>query len=402
MRDKKCACGGAPYRCVYGGGAEAIAAYLCFIEFKKLYNNAHACASLTSVALLISMTVEMYTNPDEDNNNEIVVFDENDDKDEANVDELAAKIAFSGDPVRDYLRQIGKTPLVNAGQEVELATRIEAGLFAASILIGESDGSKAAAKRDELLWLKGDGEQAKDHLIRANLRLVVSLAKHYTGRGMPFLDVIQEGNLGLNRAVEKFDYHRGYKFSTYATWWVRQAITRALADQARTIRVPVHQIEKINKYERTKTQMIVDLGREPTIDEVARELGVGAQEIYKVIEIIRQAPVSLNLPVGSTHDRGQTDTEFGDIIEDKTSLTLDEQVNTMLLKEQVERVLDTLSEREAGVIRMRFGFDGSKPATLDEIGKVYDVTRERIRQIEHKAMNRLRSSGRANHLRDYL
>ncbi|MEO6513257.1 MAG: sigma-70 family RNA polymerase sigma factor [Candidatus Saccharimonadales bacterium] len=344
------------------------------------------------------MTVETFASPDENDDNEVVVFD----ADEANTDERAGSIVFSADPVRDYLRRIGGTPLINAEQEVELSKRIEVGLFAASILIGEPDGSKAAAKREELLWLKTDGEQAKDHLMRANLRLVVSLAKRYTGRGMLFLDVIQEGNLGLNRAVEKFDYKKGYKFSTYATWWIRQAITRSLADQSRTIRIPVHAVEKINKYESTRRNMTVMLGRDPSVDEIASEIGVDSKEVQSIIGYIRQAPISLSLPIGATGGQGQADSELGDIIEDKTSPTLDEQVNITLLKEEINKVLDMFSEREAGVIRMRFGLDGSDPATLDAIGKVYGVTRERIRQLEHKAMNRLRRPGVVDHLKDYL
>ncbi len=342
------------------------------------------------------MTVEMYSNPNEENDDVFISYEDSD------IEERAAHIAFSSDPVKDYLRQIGKTPLLNAEQEVELAKRIEVGLFASSILIGESDGSNAAAKPEELLWLKADGEQAKDHLIRANLRLVVSLAKRYTGRGMLFLDLIQEGNLGLDHAAKKFDYQKGYKFSTYATWWIRQAITRSMADQSRTIRIPVHKVEKINKFQRTQMQLTNELGREPTIDELASSLDVKPREINSLLEIIRQAPISLNLPIGEAGGRGQTETEFGDILEDKTSLNLEQQVQARLLKIEIEKVLDRFDEREAGVIRMRYGLDGSGPETLEVVGKVYGVTRERIRQLEQKAMKQLRKAGVSDHLRDYL
>ncbi len=280
----------------------------------------------------------------------------------------------TADPVKDYLKQIGKVPLLNAEQEVELAKRIEAGLFAEEML---NEGKKLDKKtRRDLEWIAGDGGRAKNHLLEANLRLVVSLAKRYTGRGMVFLDLIQEGNLGLIRAVEKFDYTKGYKFSTYATWWIRQAITRAMADQARTIRIPVHMVEVINKLARIQRQMLQDLGREPTPEELAKEMDITPEKVLEVQQYGRE-PISLDKPIG---DEG--DSEFGDFIEDSEAVVPSDAVSFTLLQEQLQSVLDTLSEREAGVVRLRFGLTDGQPKTLDEIGKVYGVTRERIRQIE--------------------
>ncbi|GAA3160340.1 RNA polymerase sigma factor [Planomonospora alba] len=317
-----------------------------------------------------------------------------DDDDDAPVAQVAAAGA-TADPVKDYLKQIGKVPLLNAEQEVELAKRIEAGLFAEEQLATEGDKLPVDV-RAELEWIAEDGRRAKNHLLEANLRLVVSLAKRYTGRGMLFLDLIQEGNLGLIRAVEKFDYTKGYKFSTYATWWIRQAITRAMADQARTIRIPVHMVEVINKLARVQRQMLQDLGREPTPEELARELDMTPEKVIEVQKYGRE-PISLHTPLGE-----EGDSEFGDLIEDSEAIVPADAVSFTLLQEQLHSVLDTLSEREAGVVSMRFGLTDGQPKTLDEIGKVYGVTRERIRQIESKTMSKLRHPSRSQVLRDYL
>jgi RNA polymerase primary sigma factor len=317
--------------------------------------------------------------------------------DDDDTDEPAQQVATAGataDPVKDYLKQIGKVALLNAEQEVELAKRIEAGLFAEEKL---NSGEKINPKiRRELEWIAEDGKRAKNHLLEANLRLVVSLAKRYTGRGMLFLDLIQEGNLGLIRAVEKFDYTKGYKFSTYATWWIRQAITRAMADQARTIRIPVHMVEVINKLARVQRQMLQDLGREPTPEELAKELDMTPEKVVEVQKYGRE-PISLHTPLGEDGD-----SEFGDLIEDSEAVVPADAVSFTLLQEQLHSVLDTLSEREAGVVSMRFGLTDGQPKTLDEIGKVYGVTRERIRQIESKTMSKLRHPSRSQVLRDYL
>jgi len=315
--------------------------------------------------------------------------------DEADEPEQQVMVAgATADPVKDYLKQIGKVSLLNAEQEVELAKRIEAGLFSEEKL---AKGGKISAKLlDELGWIAEDGHRAKNHLLEANLRLVVSLAKRYTGRGMLFLDLIQEGNLGLIRAVEKFDYTKGYKFSTYATWWIRQAITRAMADQARTIRIPVHMVEVINKLARVQRQMLQDLGREPTPDELAKELDMTPEKVVEVQKYGRE-PISLHTPLGEDGD-----SEFGDLIEDSEAIVPADAVSFTLLQEQLHAVLDTLSEREAGVVSMRFGLTDGQPKTLDEIGKVYGVTRERIRQIESKTMSKLRHPSRSQVLRDYL
>ncbi len=318
------------------------------------------------------------------------------DSDEA--DEPAQKVVTAGataDPVKDYLKQIGKVALLNAAQEVELAKRIEAGLYAEHLL-GTQGNDLEAKYRRELHRVAQDGQRAKNHLLEANLRLVVSLAKRYTGRGMLFLDLIQEGNLGLIRAVEKFDYTKGYKFSTYATWWIRQAITRAMADQARTIRIPVHMVEVINKLARVQRQMLQDLGREPTPEELAVELDMTPEKVVEVQKYGRE-PISLHTPLGEDGD-----SEFGDLIEDSEAVVPADAVSFTLLQEQLHAVLDTLSEREAGVVSMRFGLTDGQPKTLDEIGKVYGVTRERIRQIESKTMSKLRHPSRSQVLRDYL
>ncbi len=313
------------------------------------------------------------------------------------ADEPTQKVTVAGataDPVKDYLKQIGKVALLNAEQEVDLAKRIEAGLFAEEKIA--AGGIKDRKLRKDLEWISEDGQRAKNHLLEANLRLVVSLAKRYTGRGMLFLDLIQEGNLGLIRAVEKFDYTKGYKFSTYATWWIRQAITRAMADQARTIRIPVHMVEVINKLARVQRQMLQDLGREPTPEELARELDMTPEKVVEVQKYGRE-PISLHTPLGEDGD-----SEFGDLIEDSEAIVPSDAVSFTLLQEQLDSVLDTLSERERGVVRMRFGLTDGQPKTLDEIGQVYGVTRERIRQIESKTMSKLRHPSRSQVLRDYL
>jgi RNA polymerase primary sigma factor len=318
-----------------------------------------------------------------------------DDEDEVPVYSSAITGA-TADPVKDYLKQIGKVALLNAAEEVELAMRIEAGLFAEDKLAQMTDAEKRSTLGRELLWVAKDGQRAKSHLLGANLRLVVSLAKRYTGRGMQFLDLIQEGNLGLIRAVEKFDYTKGFKFSTYATWWIRQAITRAMADQARTIRIPVHMVEVINKLARVQRQMLQDLGREPTPEELSRELDMTPEKVIEVQKYGRE-PISLHTPLGEDGD-----SEFGDLIEDTEAVVPADAVGFTMLQKQLESLLDSLSEREAGVIRMRFGLGDGMPKTLDQIGDTFGVTRERIRQIESKTMAKLRHPSRSQSLRDYL
>ncbi|MFV0252191.1 MAG: RNA polymerase sigma factor [Beutenbergiaceae bacterium] len=321
------------------------------------------------------------------------VFSDSDD-DDAPAQQVVTAGA-TADPVKDYLKQIGKVALLNAEQEVELAKRIEAGLFAEEKLADPGNSFEGKIRR-ELEWIAQDGRRAKNHLLEANLRLVVSLAKRYTGRGMLFLDLIQEGNLGLIRAVEKFDYTQGYKFSTSATWWIRQAITRAMADQARTSRIPVHLVEVIPKRARVPRQLLQDLGREPTPEELAKELDMTPEKVVEVQKYGRE-PISLHTPLGEDGD-----SEFGDLIEDSEAIVPADAVSFTLLQEQLHSVLDTLSEREAGVVQMRFGLTDGQPKTLDEIGKVYGVTRERIRQIESKTMSKLRHPSRSQVLRDYL
>ena len=300
----------------------------------------------------------------------------------------------TADPVKDYLKQIGKVALLNAELEVELAKRIEAGLFAEEKLATDKRLSKEMER--DLKWVVKDGQRAKSHLLEANLRLVVSLAKRYTGRGMQFLDLIQEGNLGLIRAVEKFDYTKGYKFSTYATWWIRQAITRAMADQARTIRIPVHMVEVINKLARVQRQLLQDLGREPTPEELARELDMTPEKVVEVQKYGRE-PISLSTPLGEDGD-----SEFGDLIEDTEAVVPADAVGFTMLQRELERILDSLHPREAGVIRSRFGLGDGVQKTLDQIGEEFGVTRERIRQIESKTMSKLRHPSRSQMLRDYL
>ena len=322
-----------------------------------------------------------------------IVLSAADDEDEIPVASIAIPGA-TADPVKDYLKQIGKVALLNAAEEVELAMRIEAGLFAEDKLATSKNLGKQLQR--ELKWVAKDGQRAKAHLLGANLRLVVSLAKRYTGRGMQFLDLIQEGNLGLIRAVEKFDYTKGFKFSTYATWWIRQAITRAMADQARTIRIPVHMVEVINKLARVQRQMLQDLGREPTPEELSHELDMTPEKVVEVQKYGRE-PISLHTPLGEDGD-----SEFGDLIEDTEAVVPADAVGFTMLQQQLESLLDSLSEREAGVIRMRFGLGDGMPKTLDQIGDTFGVTRERIRQIESKTMAKLRHPSRSQSLRDYL
>ncbi len=309
-----------------------------------------------------------------------------------------AELTASADSVRAYLKQIGKVALLNAEEEVDLAKRIEAGLYAAERIrqVKEAGDKLPMQMGRDLRWIKRDGERAKNHLLEANLRLVVSLAKRYTGRGMAFLDLIQEGNLGLIRAVEKFDYTKGYKFSTYATWWIRQAITRAMADQARTIRIPVHMVEVINKLGRIQRELLQDLGREPTPEELAKEMDITPDKVLEIQQYARE-PISLDQTIG---DEG--DSQLGDFIEDSEAVVAVDAVSFTLLQDQLQAVLQTLSEREAGVVRLRFGLTDGQPRTLDEIGQVYGVTRERIRQIESKTMSKLRHPSRSQVLRDYL
>ncbi|MBA2472506.1 MAG: RNA polymerase sigma factor [Pseudonocardiales bacterium] len=309
-----------------------------------------------------------------------------------------AELTTSADSVRAYLKQIGKIALLNAGEEVELAKRIEAGLYAAERVRRSEDVTDKLSMqlRRDLCWIVRDGERAKNHLLEANLRLVVSLAKRYTGRGMPFLDLIQEGNLGLIRVVEKFDYTKGFKFSTYATWWIRQAITRAMADQARTIRIPVHMAEVINTLGRIQRELLQDLGREPTPKELAKELDITPAKVLEIQQYARE-PISLDQTIGN-----EGDSQLGDFIEDSQAVVAVDAVSFTLLQDHLQSVLATLSEREASIIRLRFGLTGGPPRTLDEISHVHGVSRERIRQIESKTMSKLRQPSRSRALRNYL
>jgi len=299
----------------------------------------------------------------------------------------------AADLVRVYLNGIGKTALLTAAQEVELARRIEAGVFAQHML--ESAPQLAAQRKLDLRSLVRDGHVAKNHLLEANLRLVVSLAKRYTGRGMPLLDLIQEGNLGLIRAVEKFDYTKGFKFSTYATWWIRQAITRGMADQGRTIRLPVHLVEQVNKLARIKRDLHQQLGREATTDELAKESGLSPNKVADLLDHARD-PVSLDMPVGA-----EEDAPLGDFIEDSEATDAEGAVISGLLQDDLRRVLATLDEREQYVIRLRYGIDDGQPRTLDQIGKRFGLSRERVRQIEREVMSKLRQGERAEKLRAY-
>ncbi len=325
-------------------------------------------------------------------------WDEEDESEALRQARKDAEMTASADSVRAYLKQIGKVALLNAEEEVDLAKRIEAGLYATERVraAGAAHEKVALQARRDLTWVIRDGERAKNHLLEANLRLVVSLAKRYTGRGMAFLDLIQEGNLGLIRAVEKFDYTKGYKFSTYATWWIRQAITRAMADQARTIRIPVHMVEVINKLGRIQRELLQDLGREPTPEELAKEMDISPDKVLEIQQYARE-PISLDQTIG---DEG--DSQLGDFIEDSEAIVAVDAVSFTLLQDQLQSVLQTLSEREAGVVKLRFGLTDGQPRTLDEIGHVYGVTRERIRQIESKTMSKLRHPSRSQVLRDYL
>ena len=358
-----------------------------------------AAAAVLEVDLETELVADLADIADEDEAKPVVAADSDNlvISDVDDTDEPVQQVITAGataDPVKDYLKQIGKVPLLNAEEEVDLAKRIEAGLFAEELLA--TRGPFKDRRQGDYEWIAEDGQRAKNHLLEANLRLVVSLAKRYTGRGMLFLDLIQEGNLGLIRAVEKFDYTKGYKFSTYATWWIRQAITRAMADQARTIRIPVHMVEVINKLARVQRQMLQDLGREPTPEELARELDMTPEKVVEVQKYGRE-PISLHTPLGE-----EGDSEFGDLIEDSEAIVPADAVSFTLLQEQLDSVLDTLSDRESGVVKMRFGLTDGQPKTLDEIGKVYGVTRERIRQIESKTMSKLRHPSRSQVLRDYL
>jgi len=358
-----------------------------------------AAAAVLEVDLETELVADLADIADDDEAKPVVAADSDNlvISDVDDTDEPVQQVITAGataDPVKDYLKQIGKVPLLNAEEEVDLAKRIEAGLFAEELLA--TRGPFKDRRQGDYEWIAEDGQRAKNHLLEANLRLVVSLAKRYTGRGMLFLDLIQEGNLGLIRAVEKFDYTKGYKFSTYATWWIRQAITRAMADQARTIRIPVHMVEVINKLARVQRQMLQDLGREPTPEELARELDMTPEKVVEVQKYGRE-PISLHTPLGE-----EGDSEFGDLIEDSEAIVPADAVSFTLLQEQLDSVLDTLSDRESGVVKMRFGLTDGQPKTLDEIGKVYGVTRERIRQIESKTMSKLRHPSRSQVLRDYL
>ena len=338
---------------------------------------------------------------DEDDDETPKAKSDDDDDDDDNKKPLAAEgeVGISTDLVRAYLKEIGKVPLLTAEMEVELAQRIEAGLFAAEKARQADDGEAAklsAALRRDLDWLVHDGQKAKRHLLEANLRLVVSIAKRYLGRGMLFLDLIQEGNLGLIRAVEKFDYTKGYKFSTYATWWIRQAITRAMADQARTIRIPVHMVEQINKLTRVQREMLQELGREPTPEELAKELDMTPEKVVEIQGYARE-PVSLETTIGDDQD-----SNLGDFIEDADAPIAADVVSYGLMQEQLNEVLRTLTDREAAVVKMRFGLVDGQPRTLDEIGREFGLTRERIRQIESKTLSKLRHPSRSQKLRDYL
>ena len=358
-----------------------------------------AAAAVLEVDLETELVADLADIADEDDVKPAVAADSDNlvISDVDDTDEPVQQVITAGataDPVKDYLKQIGKVPLLNAEEEVDLAKRIEAGLFAEELLA--TRGPFKDRRQGDYEWIAEDGQRAKNHLLEANLRLVVSLAKRYTGRGMLFLDLIQEGNLGLIRAVEKFDYTKGYKFSTYATWWIRQAITRAMADQARTIRIPVHMVEVINKLARVQRQMLQDLGREPTPEELAKELDMTPEKVVEVQKYGRE-PISLHTPLGE-----EGDSEFGDLIEDSEAVKPEESVTFTILQEQLMQVLGGLTNREADVIKARYGLTDGQPKTLDEIGKVHGVTRERIRQIESKTMSKLRHPSRSQSLRDYL
>ena len=343
---------------------------------------------------------------DDDSDDEILL--DVDDEDEIEVEKIDLSVPDGvsiEDPVRMYLKEIGKVPLLSAEEEIELAKNMEAGAVAKEkIAILKSREEKATEEelaeiKEEIKNLQKDldaGDEAKKRLAEANLRLVVSIAKRYVGRGMLFLDLIQEGNLGLIKAVEKFDYRKGYKFSTYATWWIRQAITRAIADQARTIRIPVHMVETINKLVRVNRQLLQELGREPRPDEIAEEMGISEEKVREIIKIA-QEPVSLETPIGE-----EEDSHLGDFIPDDDAPAPDSMATYAMLKKQLTEVLDTLTPREEKVVRLRFGLDDGKTRTLEDVGKEFNVTRERIRQIEAKALRKLRHPSRSKRLKDYL
>ncbi len=352
-----------------------------------------------ALAAATGVAAEDDEDDDEDDDTPKPPSDEDDEEDEKKPLAAEGEVGISTDLVRAYLKEIGKVPLLTAEQEVELAQRIEAGLFAAEKIRQAEEGEApklSAALRRDLDWLVHDGGRAKRHLLEANLRLVVSIAKRYLGRGMLFLDLIQEGNLGLIRAVEKFDYTKGYKFSTYATWWIRQAITRAMADQARTIRIPVHMVEQINKLTRVQREMLQELGREPTPEELAKELDMTPEKVVEIQGYARE-PVSLETTIGDDQD-----SSLGDFIEDADAPIAAEVVSYGLMQEQLNEVLRTLTDREAAVVKMRFGLVDGQPRTLDEIGREFGLTRERIRQIESKTLSKLRHPSRSQKLRDYL
>jgi RNA polymerase primary sigma factor len=352
-------------------------------------------------ALLEELNVEVVDGPSAENLREME--DEEDEAEEAEEEkeetldkdmELAGKTP-TNDPVRMYLKEIGKVPLLTASEEVDLAMKIEAGEEASARLREKGD----KLSREELRTLRRQertGQEAKRKLVEANLRLVVSIAKRYVGRGMLFLDLIQEGNLGLIRAVEKFDFRKGYKFSTYATWWIRQAITRAIADQARTIRIPVHMVETINKLIRVQRSLLQELGREPTPEEIAEQMELTPEKVREIIKV-SQEPVSLETPIGE-----EEDSHLGDFIEDADAVVPIDAASFILLQEQLEDVLNSLNEREKEVIRLRFGLTDGHPRTLEEVGREFGVTRERIRQIESKTLAKLRHPTRSAKLRDYL
>ncbi len=359
---------------------------------------AAAAVPATDEAAPVEADIDATAEAEDEDSGEEFTWDDEEESEALRQARKDAEMTASADSVRAYLKQIGKVALLNAEEEVDLAKRIEAGLYAAERLrqAEEANEKLVLQARRDLRWIVRDGERAKNHLLEANLRLVVSLAKRYTGRGMAFLDLIQEGNLGLIRAVEKFDYTKGYKFSTYATWWIRQAITRAMADQARTIRIPVHMVEVINKLGRIQRELLQDLGREPTPEELAKEMDITPDKVLEIQQYARE-PISLDQTIG---DEG--DSQLGDFIEDSEAIVAVDAVSFTLLQDQLQSVLQTLSEREAGVVKLRFGLTDGQPRTLDEIGQVYGVTRERIRQIESKTMSKLRHPSRSQVLRDYL
>jgi RNA polymerase primary sigma factor len=311
--------------------------------------------------------------------------------------DIDGRMVASVDPVRAYLQLIGRTPLLSAAEEIELAQRVEVGVYAAQRLSrpAEEFPATAATLRD-LRWLARDGVRAKAHLIEANLRLVASVAKRYSGRGMPFLDLVQEGNIGLIRAVEKFDFMKGYKFSTYATWWIRQAISRSLADQSRIIRIPVHVGELLSKLYLRRRDLLVQLGRDPTSEELAKELSITPEKLREIEHYARE-PISLDLTLGH-----ENDASLGDLIQDTTAVVADDAAASVILGNEIRAVLATLTEREANILRLRFGFTDGRPHTLDEISRIHGVTRERIRQIEARTMTKLRHPSRTASLRDYL